>query len=287
MKLLITGGNGFIGSNLSRKLLENHEVSILDNKKPIKNIKNIKYYNFDITEEKNFINILKNDYDGIIHLAAISRVSDALNDPLKCIKVNILGTTNILDYAREKNLWVIIGSTEEKMDNLYGISKNISDRIAKQYSKDYDLKVMSLKFSNVYGAINDNPKKLIPIVIKKALKNEDLHINNINLNFDYIHISDLSDGIEKSILFLNKKIKKYYNYVTLCSGKPIKIKKIFDLIIEKTNSKSRIVINDFSEKVKNNFPSTKKSLDLLGFKTKINFDIGLDQLIDSYKKIKN
>jgi len=114
MKILVTGGNGFIGSHLCEALINSgHQVTIVDLNKN-KNTDNINCPKF-ITDicEKEMITQLVQDKDLIIHLAAVSRVDDAQINPIRCYNTNVIGTLNILEAIRNSNTKIIFSSSRE------------------------------------------------------------------------------------------------------------------------------------------------------------------------------
>jgi len=284
MKILITGGNGFIGTSIVKKLNKDHDLTVIDVNQPKNIFPNVNYFKDDITQINEISKIVNSDYDGVIHLAAISRVAEGKKDPFNCIMVNIIGAAAILELAKKKKCWIIMASTEEKNENIYGITKNTSDVLAKQYSIDYDLKILSIKFSNVYGSIHDNSKKLIPLFINSALENENLFLDNSQLRFDYIHIDDLVEGINKAIGHIAYQEGQYYNQCTLCSNQDVSIKEIAEIIINTTGSESKIIEKKSSHMDTYIQPSSSQSKKLFGFETTINFNYGVKKLILSYSK---
>ena len=158
MKILLTGSAGFIGHAL-KTFLEKQNVSVV----PF-DIKNDPKYDIrDITILKRKVK----DVKGIIHLAAVSRVITAQQEPLKCVSTNIGGTSNILESARtteNEPPWVIFGSSREVFGepknfpvteetpkipiNIYGLSKITGERLCETYSKYYGLKIRIQSFSN-------------------------------------------------------------------------------------------------------------------------------------------
>ena len=148
-KILITGGAGFVGYHLAKELAKKkYQVHIFDVHK--NNV--IKVKNFIKGDISNFAHVLKacKGMDGIIHLAAVSRVSAAHEAPNKCIDINVKGTANVLEAARlsNKKPWVITSSSQEvqydwnkhqgnnnlkNIKNLYGISKFMAEFLCHQY----------------------------------------------------------------------------------------------------------------------------------------------------------
>ncbi len=247
MKYLVTGGLGFIGSNLSRHLGKNssNEVHIIDaltysgnlNSLPeLEYKKNIHLYKVSLLEKSKIKKIIT-DYqpDVIMNLAAESHVDNSINDPSIFIQTNILGTFNLLEASRlymEKNpdhLFMHI-STDEVFGDLgkskklfkesskydpsspYSASKASSDHLVRAWGRTYNLKYIITNCSNNYGPYQ-YPEKLIPHMILSALKGLSLPIYGNGLQIrDWLHVLDHVKGLE----LISKK--GLYNSTYLLGG---------------------------------------------------------------------
>jgi len=244
--VLVTGSEGLIGKELSGKLRE----------------KQIKVVGYDI---KNGQNILDQkslekiicDVNGVIHLAAISRVVAGYNDPYAAVMTNVIGTSNILDLIRRKNprCWMIFGSSREvygesqaikkesdpqKPVNVYGASKSAGEYLSLCYGDNYNLRTFVVRFSNVYGGLNDHPDRVIPRFFNQALANSDITVYGGNQIFDFVHLSDVVEGLSKLIqkIINNEKLEsRIFHFLT---GKSSNLVDLAKKIIEITNSKSVI-----------------------------------------------
>ncbi len=166
-KIIVTGGAGFIGSHLVDKLLENHEVIIIDNlcNGNIVN-PNAELYTLDICSPS--IKPLFKDVDYVFHLAAIPRVPKSVEDPVGTSMVNIQGTVNVFNAAAEAKVKKVIfassSSVYGEQDRLpleesmtpnpispYGLQKLVGEQFAKMFNKLYSLPIISLRYFNVYG----------------------------------------------------------------------------------------------------------------------------------------
>ena len=180
MRSLVTGGAGFIGSHLVDKLLEmGHQVTVVDNESSICNQKfywNDKAWNVkaDISDAQvmeqvfSCVNEGMPKIDWVFHLAAYSRIQIALQNPVGCVRTNVLGTTTLLQNAREHGVKAFINSStsssyglknepplREDMTpdclNPYSVSKVAAENICKMYSDLFDINTVSLRYFNVYG----------------------------------------------------------------------------------------------------------------------------------------
>mgnify|MGYP003123338606 FL=1 len=163
MKVLVTGGAGFVGANLVNRLIkDNHEVIIFDNLSTgkRKNLnKKAKFFLIDISYKKYFEDKTMEDImsgvDVVFHLAALARIQPSIKNPVKCLENNFNGTLNILECAKKYDIPVIYAGSSSKHHNLYGSpyawSKYSGEELCKLYSEVYGLNTTICRFYNVYG----------------------------------------------------------------------------------------------------------------------------------------
>jgi len=296
MKILITGSAGFIGSTL-RERLEEKDIVVI----PFDIKDNPKYNVKDLLMLKKILS----EVDGIIHLAAVSRVITAQQQPHECIATNIGGVANVLEASRTigKNPpWIIFGSSREVFGepsslpvfedspkipiNIYGLSKITGEKLCETYARYYDLKIRILRFSNVYTNINDHLDRVIPRFILQALKNEDLCINGTGEEqFDFTYISDTVEGIWGCIKELEKSPTPIDDF-NLSIGTPISLKELAEIIIDKAGSKSKIKFKESRNYDVNHFyASPKKAKKNLGFSPSISIEKGIELAIQDLQKL--
>ena len=299
MKILVTGGNGFIGSHLCEALINSgHKVTIVDLKKN-KNTDNINCPKF-ITDicEKEMITQLVQDKDLIIHLAAVSRVDDAQINPIRCYNTNVTGTLNILEAIRNSNTKIIFSSSREvygeskempvretakkKPITIYGSSKLAGEELLNIYRKIYDLNFIILRFANVFGSPHDIPQRVIPRFINLSLKEEPLIINGGNQVIDFTFIDDVVEGITEVVKRISSNGKEFFGEdYNLSSGKGTSVKDLSKIIKKIFNSNSELIFNEERKYDVQNFIGdyTKAKL-AFSFEPKYSLSEGLEK----YKK---
>ena len=205
-KALVTGGVGFIGTNLVKKLLEKKiEVVSLDDYSTgnISNeIEGVKYLNIDIEEIET---IPETDFDICFHLAAQSRVQPSFENPRDSVRVNVTGTTKVMEWAKNNNVKVIYAGSSSKhhdpSDSPYAMTKYLGEEICKLYKKSFDVKVEIARFYNVYGPLEPLDEKfgnVMGIWRLKAKRNEPLPIvGDGNQKRDFTHVFDIVEGLLK------------------------------------------------------------------------------------------
>ena len=204
-RILVTGGAGFIGSNLIKKIIENgHDVSSLDNYSTGKienEVPGANYINDDI---ENILE-LKTKFDLCFHLAAQSRVQPSFDNPDESIRVNVNGTAKVMEWARINNVKVIYAGSSSKhhdpSDSPYAMTKFLGEEVCKLYKKSFNVNVEIARFYNVYGPTQQLDEKfgnVIGIWQVKVKKNQPLPIvGDGNQKRDFIHVHDIVDGLLK------------------------------------------------------------------------------------------
>ena len=240
-KIIVTGGLGFIGSNLIDLLIKNKfkvinldKVSYSSNFYNVKNYKNSKFYKFykvDINNKKKITKIfLKEKPIAIFNLAAETHVDRSIDGPYPFIKNNILGIYNLLEATKvyfkiNKKFKLIHISTDEvfgdilrnrsnedypyKPSSPYAASKASSDHLVYSYFKTYNLPIIVTNCSNNYGP-KQHPEKLIPKMIYNIMKNKDLPIYGKGTNSrEWIYVEDHCEALLD--VFKKGKIGNFYN----------------------------------------------------------------------------
>ena len=227
MKILVTGGAGFIGSNFVRRVIDNPKyakVTVLDsltyagnlnNLAPISKSQKYVFIKGDICNLEIVSEVTK-DIDVIINFAAESHVDRSISNPHQFLNTNVLGTQTLLDAALKNKVPRFIQvSTDEVYGSIdegswtedwplspnspYSASKASADLLALSYYKTFGLNLSITRCSNNYGAYQF-PEKIIPLFVTNLLRNKKIPVYGTGNNIrDWIHVEDHCSGIEKTI----------------------------------------------------------------------------------------
>jgi len=249
MKILVTGGCGFIGSNFVLKQVQQNNNTIInmdlltyagnqDNLKPISNKKNYHFIHGDISDRKLTSKLFQNfQPEAVVHFAAETHVDRSIDRPMEFIQTNIVGTTNLLNETLEywkklniknqnTNFKLLHVSTDEVFGALgnegfftettpydpsspYSASKAASDHLVRSWHRTYGLPILITNCSNNYGPYQF-PEKLIPLMIANCIDEKSLPIYGKGLNIrDWLYVEDHCEAI--SIVLQNGMIGETYN----------------------------------------------------------------------------
>lgn len=309
--ILVTGGAGFIGSHTCKRLLdENYRVVCVDdfndfynpkikekNIKQISKNKNFKSYKADIRDYKKLKKIFsENRIDKVIHLAARAGVRPSIENPELYIDVNINGTVNLLELAKEfkiKNF--IFGSSS----SVYGINKKVpfseNDRVENQispyavskktgelycyaYHKLYNSNITCLRFFTVYGPSGRPDMAPLKFTILIDKEKELPMYGDGSSSRDYTYVADIVDGVVSAL-------KKDFSFeiINLGDSNPVKLKYFISLIEKEVGKKAKIKQMPVQKgDVPITYADTKKAEKLLGYKPKIKIEEGIRRLVRWY-----
>ena len=273
MKILVTGGAGFIGTNLIKKLLsEGHDVHSLDNYDTgfeNNHQPNCNYISSDIEQIEYFEG---KDFDLVYHLAAQSRVQPSFDDPTQCFRVNVKGTESVMEWARHNNIKVVYAGSSSKhhdpTDSPYSMYKYLGEEVCKLYRKSFDVDVRIARFYNVYGpseSLDEKNGNVIGIWRSKIEKDPEWAILQIvgdgEQRRDFTHVDDIVDGLIK----ISETEDIHEDAWELGTGVNYSINELSDMFIEKYPS----IQFEYIEEQKGNYRETlntnKDAIDRLGW----------------------
>jgi len=212
-KILVTGGAGFIGTNLIKELkTKDYDVVSIDNYSTGSKENHLKGVNYIDIDIEDILKIKIKDFDMCYHLAAQSRVQPSFNDPQESIRVNVSGTTRVMEWAKINNVKVIYAGSSSKhhdpSDSPYAMTKFLGEEICKLYKNSFNVNVEIARFYNVYGPAEPLDEKFGNVIgIWRAKVNKNLPLPIVgdgNQKRDFTHVLDIVDGLFK---IANTKIK--------------------------------------------------------------------------------
>jgi len=301
MKILITGGAGFIGSNLSKRLLkEGYDVVILDsllrgNKLDEETMRKIKFFHADVRDYQNVKKACEG-CDVVFHFAAVLGVDIVSENPIETMDVEVIGTRNIVKLAYECGIKKVIyastsgiySSTEIIDDVLnenmlvdphtsYAMAKRYNELYLKSYYDEKGLNSISLRFFNVYGHNQDN-RMVVPRFFEQCNAGEPITVyGNGSQTRDFTYVDDT---VEACVRLLNVS---GYHIVNISNEAEWCIKDLATEIKEVTRSESEIIFVE-NEHLKNGYEverrigSSTKLFELTGFKPMIALRDGLEKI---------
>lgn len=310
-KVLVTGYEGFLGSNLTKSLLNfgakvigldiiTHRKNTILEKTDFKRVKVIK----GSVENYKLINkiLSVNKIEIIFHLAAQAIVGKCLKNPLKTFSTNIKGSWNILEASRgnDRIKAIVIASSDKaygiqndlpyKEDypligcHPYDVSKSCADLLATSYFHTYNLPVCITRCGNIFGPGDYSFSRIIPDTIKSALQNKTLAIRSDGkFTRDYIYVKDIINGYLKLVRKMYQ-LRLFGEAFNFSNERPISVlelvRTIYKLIDKKPNYK---ILTQAKYEIKHQYLSAKKAKKILGWKPRYNLEDGLREVIKWHK----
>lgn len=245
MKVLVTGGAGFIGSNLIKRLItEGHNVVSLDDYSTgdvLNQVDGVQYIHGDVE----IIEYLTGHYDLCYHIAAQSRVQPSFDDPTETFRVNVNGTRAVCDWAKNNNVKVIYAGSSSKhhdpTDSPYAMYKYLGEEVCKLYRKSFDVDIQIARFYNVYGpgeSLNEKFGNVIGIWRTKCFNNEKLPIvGDGEQRRDFTHVDDIVDGLIR----ISQTEKIHEDAWELGSGVNYSVNELFGFFQERFGAESEYI----------------------------------------------
>jgi nucleoside-diphosphate-sugar epimerase len=257
-KVLITGGNGFVGSHVADRLLaRGNFVRLLD--------LNFDWHSADSSAERVVCDVL--DYNGlrraaesvdaILHLAAVSRVEDAERDPERCIRVNVGGTMNVIRVARETSKALVFASSREVYGDAealpvneetpkrplsaYARSKLAAENLLAEAGMTEGLRYTIVRLSNVFGSPRDRRERVVPTFVRQALAGQPLTIHGGAQCMDFTFIDDVADAVASIAENPDRSTGEDYNVV---SGRSHTVIELARMVRRYTRSKSEFTFEE-------------------------------------------
>lgn len=293
-RVLITGSSGLVGSALVAELAcRGVEVICLD-------INATGIANGDVRDRERIRRAIA-DVDGVLHLAAVSRVIWGERDPALCWSTNVTGLQNVLELAARAPAkpWVIFGSSREVYGqperlpatedcpaqpvNVYGRSKVEGERLVVAAQRD-GVRACTIRLSNVFGTTTDHADRVVPAFTRAAARGEELRVEGADHTFDFTHIDDVTRGIVALIELLDSSevVPPPIHFV---SGIPTTLGELASMAIRIAGTDSSVRLappRDFD--VERFFGSPARAEALLGWKPRVNLEEGLTRLIHAMQE---
>lgn len=318
MRILITGAAGFIGSNLGDMLTDQRDVQVvgIDNFDPfydrkikennlagLKAKSNFQFLECDICDEKAMNELFGNNkIDLVIHLAAKAGVRPSMENPLEYVRVNVQGTTNILEAMRKNGVRKMVfassssvyGANEkvpfneedslEKIISIYAATKLSCEKMNKVYSDVYGFSILNLRFFTVYGE-RQRPDLAIHKFFKSILANEPITVyGDGDSSRDYTYVRDIVTGIEAAVKYVLQK-DSCYEIVNVGNNNPVNLLDLIAHIEKVTGRKALLEYNPMPMgDVPRTYADINKANKLLGYVPSTNIGDGLSRFYAWYQK---
>ena len=302
MKYLVTGGAGFIGSYITKRLVEEEEqVVVIDNlntgkEKNLESIKDkIDFVKGDILD-KNLLEDITRNIDGVFHQAALASVQDSFSKPDEYYNVNVNGTENILELAKKNNFKVVYASSssiygnpkripieesdEKNPINPYAKTKLEKEELAKIYSK-MGVKVIGLRYFNVFGKGQSKEYAgVLKLFLERIRDKSPPKINGDGTQArDFVHVSDV---VNSNIMSMNSDVN--HAFFNVGTGTSITILDLAKTIIKSSGLNLEPI---FGPALEGDVQKTKANIDLIkekiGWKPTVVLEEWIDEIISTNK----
>ena len=298
-KLLVLGGSGFIGSHVAQRGINNgYETYVICKTLPRKEklIKGVNYIELDITDKKDLQMLSKISFNYIVNLSGYIDHSPFFESGKDLINLHFFSLVNFISTIRKDNLirFVQIGSSDEYGDNIapqhetqiekpftpYSFAKSASSNFIKYLFQSENFPGTVLRPFIIYGP-GQKKNRLIPYVINKSLKNENFEVSSGKQIRDFLHVDDAVDAIFISL----KEDNVNGRIINLGSGNPRSVKSVIQFIVKEIGLGKPIYCDLKIRKDENLelYPNLGLAKKILHWESKVNFKIGLKNLIKYYK----
>jgi dTDP-glucose 4,6-dehydratase len=310
MRLLVTGGAGFIGSNFVRRTVDGtlsgiSAITVLDKLTyagTLTNLSSLPYGSYRFVQgdicDTELVHRLAKEHDVIVNFAAESHVDRSITEAKDFVETNVLGTQNLLDAALKNEIKTFIQiSTDEVYGTIsegswsedspllpnspYSASKASADLIARSYNRTFGLDVRTTRCSNNYGP-HQFPEKVIPLFVTNLIDGKKVPLYGKGLNVrDWLHVDDHCRGIHT--VLMKGKAGEIYN---IGGGEELTNKELTSMILNrmgKNDSSIEYVQDRLGHDLRYSVSIEKISREL-GYQPLVKFDEGIEETIEWYKK---
>jgi CDP-glucose 4,6-dehydratase len=307
VNILVTGGNGFLGSWLCNRLSNKEKVFALYNEEingSILDKESVTVIKGDVKDFE-FVkkSIEENNIDLCVHLAAQTIVAKANNDPLPTLATNIIGTYNILEASRLLGKKVILASSDKAYGNQeilpykegtplqgnhpYDVSKSCADLIAQAYYNTYKTPIVVTRLANIFGGGDMNINRVVPDTCIALAKGEKPVIRSDGSPIrQYIYVEDAVNGYIKIIEKMLKGNEIDGMVFNLGSSEPMSVYKFVKMMMDLANMKEEPEIQrgDMKGEIHSQYLSSDLAHEILGWEPKFDLGMSLKKTIDWYKE---
>ncbi len=298
--VLVTGGTGFIGSHVVEALIYN-EFNIILLKRTSSDVWRIKNYlkkviSYDIDKTELDTVFKENKIDAVIHLATYYKKYHSYEDIERMVYSNITFPTKLLDLCSKYNVKYFVNTgtffeyditrlpvkeeERKKPFNLYSSTKISFEDVIRFYSDK--LKIITLRIFSPYGE-KDNEYKLIPTLIRKAVKNEEIHLSEGFQKLDFVYVKDIADAYIKAL----KSMEKINNLeaINIGTGFPYSIREIVSLIQEILDKELYVIWGKPAQDIPICYADITKAKSLLNWYPLHSLKEGLQRTVEYYQKV--
>lgn len=295
MNILITGGTGFIGKNLSKKLLSlKHKlILIIRNTFPDFNDKNICVIKYEKDYKTLAEKLSPYKIDLIIHLATFFTNEHKSEEITQIIDSNIVLGTLLLEYAKNNDIKYFINtstyatSIDDSLynpQNLYAATKKAFEDILYYYSQSYNIKVINLILYDTYGP-QDNRKKFINLLLDSIIRNEkEFKMSKGEQEICYVYIDDVVSAYLKSIELITKEDSEKFLSYEVYGKETLKLKELAERVLKITNSNIKLELGTYPYKKREIMKIFHKYPKLPNWEAEVNLERGIAEIL---KKIPN
>jgi len=273
MKILVTGGNGFIGSNLIKKLLkEGHEVVSLDDLSTGLKEYEVEGCNYVYGDIENLLYWKGESFDLCYHLAALARIQPSFDDPMETFRVDTEGVLVVAEWARQNNVKVVYSGSSSKWCNPetspYATCKKLGEDILKMYRTAYGCDFEIARFYNVYGPnelVDGEWAAVIGIWRKQIEEGKPITIiSDGEQRRDFTHVDDICDALYK----IGMEDKKHKDAWELGTGMNYSINEVFRFFQEAFGDLEKVHLPDVPGNYRKTLRENDDTLERLGWAPK-------------------